>query len=187
MIYNFEDIAFRQQKEKGKQLSEIYRGADMSDWWGGIQRVLKQKMDEYGQKEGKEREMRELATFKQIWDANPIGGSVSKNTLRLLASTANQAAAHEDVDCADFFGRLRDSLNRVIASKEELPAIPSFTGRDTGGSAKHLPKGNFAAQKEPPTPSGLNKPDEKPGDKKPGAKPPTLEPAKTPPGVTPPA
>jgi hypothetical protein len=50
---------------------------------------------------------------------------------------------------------IRDKLNTVIASQEEIPAVPSSTGKPPPGGGGG-PTGNFSAQKEPPSPSGVD-------------------------------
>jgi hypothetical protein len=171
MQLSYEDAAFLGQKRHGQEVSEMYRGKDLVVWWGSIERVVKQKIDEYSQQQGKEKELAELETFLRTWQDNRITGSVNKATVRTLSAAASQAASHDALDTSNFFSNLRDSLNAVIASVEELPTVPSSTGKPVPGGGGPMPKpatptGQFGAQKEPPSPSGVNKGPETP--KKPG-------------------
>lgn len=166
MQITYEDVEFNRQRAAAFKLSEMYSGQDVVEWWGSIERTLKSKIGDYSQQEGKEKELNELRAFLVTWQSNQITASINKTTLRTLAAAANQAGAHDDLATADFFSRLRDSLNRLIASVEELPTVPSSTGKPPGGRKPPMPTGNFGAQKEPPTPSGLNTP-EKPATPKP--------------------
>jgi hypothetical protein len=159
-IPSYEDVEFLRQRNAG-QLSEMYSGQDIVEWWGSIERTLKNKLGDYAQQEGKDKELNELRTFLIVWQANQLTGSINKATVKTLAAAANQAAIHDDLDTAGFFSRLRDSLNRLIASVEELPTVPSSTGRQPpGGRKPPMPTGQFGAQKKPPGPSGVNAPGE---------------------------
>jgi hypothetical protein len=168
-IRTYEDAAFLHSRNQAavRNIVEMYSGQDIVEWWGSIERTLKNKIGEYGQQEGKDHEINELRTFLQTWQSNPINGSINKAVIRTLAVAANQAAAHNEMETSDFFSRLRDSLNRLIASVEELPTLPSSTGKSPGGARKPMPPtGNFAAQKQPPGPTGLNEPTDQDKDKK---------------------
>jgi len=169
-IFSYEDSAFLHSRRQAANLSEMYGGQDVVEWWGSIERVLKSKMGEFSQQEGKDGEINELRTFLLVWQGNPLTGSINKATIKTLAAAANQAASHDTLDTADFFSRLRDSLNRLIASVEELPTVPSSTGKPPGGRKPSMPTGNFAAQKKPPGPSGVNA-SEEPKPKEPAAPP----------------
>jgi hypothetical protein len=157
-IHSYEDVEFLRQRATA-HLSEMYSGQDIVEWWGSIERTLKNKLGEYAQQEGKDKEMNELRTFLLVWQGNPLTGSINKAIIKTLAAAANQAAIHDELDTADFFSRLRDSLNRLIASVEELPTVPSSTGKPPGGRKAPMPTGQFGAQKKPPGPSGLNAPE----------------------------
>lgn len=165
-IYSYEDAAFIGSRKRAADITEVYRGADMVRWWGEQERVLQAKIDEYAQKEGKEGEIASLKVLLDIWRQNRIDGSMRISTLNALYSATAQGAAATGLDTANFIGRLRDNIAQVIATKQELPTVPSSTGKTVPGGglpsgAKHkpvMPTGNFAAQANPPGQTGLNSP-----------------------------
>ena len=61
-----------------------------------------------------------LRTFLKTWKDNPIDGSLNRETIMLLASAADQWSA-DPWDLQTYFLSLRTSLNKLVASEEELP------------------------------------------------------------------
>jgi hypothetical protein len=197
-INSYEDLAFVAARQKAI-LSEVYSGADMVGYWGEIQRILNQKIRDMSTqlKQSKvaadttpgrqptelEQEKNALETFLQLWNATPLDGSLSVSKLKILHGAAIQASSNTSLKTYDFFSRIRDNLGRVIAKTQELPTVPSSTGKSPipGGGlpsrsmAKPTPPtGDFGAQKEPPTPGSPPKPGEpkKPNPPQPAGTPP---------------
>lgn len=149
LTLSVDDVAFLHAAGRWPApIQEAYKGTDVVSWWGGINRAIKSKINTYAEHgDGNSAEIRELEAFLRVWNDNPLSGSISKSTLKTLSAAAAIAAAQEKLGTANFFSHVRDQLNKLTASVEELPAIPSSTGRDQPRAK--APTGLFSAEKEP--------------------------------------
>lgn len=156
----------RNSSEHQPVLLEAWRGDAIVMWYGNIERQLERVLEEqeatrnfpYADK---------IRAFLQTWRANEITGSLNRETLELL-KTAAQMLSVDKWNLKNYFSVLRDQLNRLIASEEELPRgidtdeNPSMGGIGGRGAPPMSP--DFGPEEEAPKDlKGLESEETEPG------------------------
>jgi hypothetical protein len=141
-VTNYEDLTFVGHTWQ-PELLEAYSGAAVVQWYGNIERQLKHLADEY-ESARNHNYVDKIREFLKTWRDTPIDGSLNRESLDVLSATVKQLAV-DGWKLSDYFASIRNQLQRLIASQEELPNVePSPEG--AAGSA-----GPSAGRKEPPT------------------------------------
>jgi hypothetical protein len=117
LISNAADQTF-----SGQPIKEAYKGQDIVQWQGRIERQLTGFIADaerdsnfgYGDK---------LREFLRVWRDNAYTGSINIETTEVLLAATDMLAV-DTWRLASYFGSLRDQLRRLKASTEELPSMP---------------------------------------------------------------
>ena len=186
MVHDYEsmNVLGARQGRITPVLLEAFRGQDIVQWYGNIERQLRRYVEE---NEGTKNYVyaEKLREFLKVWTANEITGSLSVDTIRVL-KTAAEMLAVDAWNLDDYFSNLRDQLRKLQASEEELPRVdmnqnddargPGLGGGGSGGGGGMPPmSGDFGPEENPPgdaaAPAGGNPPEGGP-EGAPGAEPP---------------
>jgi len=100
-------------------IAEDYKGVDIVRWYGTIESQLVKMLESADSKKNRVYSDK-INEFLKIWRSNPITGSINIETIKPLGVAASILAV-DNWDHATYFRSLRDSLNMVIASEEQLP------------------------------------------------------------------
>ena len=143
-------------KPRKAEILEAWSGSDIVRWWGRIERQLKGMRDEAEQ--GRNFPAQEkVQGFLNIWRNNQLTGSINIEQLTPLAAASDMLALDNNAAISSYFGSLRDSLNSLIASEEELPRGADMEQNDplVGGGAGGPPMDpEFGAEDVPPGEEG---------------------------------
>lgn len=124
---------------------EFFKGTQVVRWWGMIERQVKDKIDKY-EATNNPAYADKLRAFLQVWQDNPLTGSINVEDVNALFSAASVEAADPWSE-GNYFSNLRDSLNVLKASEEELPRageMPKDSMLGGGGQGAM-----FGPEKEP--------------------------------------
>lgn len=100
-------------------MCEDYKGTDIVRWYGTIESQIVKMLESSDSKKNRVYSDK-ISEFLKIWRSNPITGSINTEIVRPLATAASLLAV-DSWDHATYFRSLRDSLNILIASEEQLP------------------------------------------------------------------
>lgn len=103
-----------------ERLCEAYSGSDIVQWYGRIERQLRRMLDEAEQGRNYPAEAK-LRGFLKIWRDNQITGSINIENITPLEAASDILSLDNNTSLSSYFGSLRDSLRKLIASEEELP------------------------------------------------------------------
>ena len=107
-------------------LLEAFRGTEVVEWWGRIERQLVDMVNRFETSRDFESKAK-AQTALDIWRKNQISGSLNVETINtLLAST--EILAVDRWNQSNYFAALRDNLRKLVAGQEELPPMPDETG-----------------------------------------------------------
>ncbi len=134
MIHSYEDMGVTFAAEDRPPLLEAYSGEQIVAWWGNIERQLQRMIDKYEDSRNSAY-VDKLRAYLQTWRENQISGSINRETLDPIESSANLLSV-DSWKLNNYFGNLRDQIRKLIASEEQLPRTPS------------------PADRKPPRPSG---------------------------------
>lgn len=114
-------------------LLEAYRGTDIVEWYGRIERSLISLLNDA--EKGKNYAYADkVRQFLKTWRDYPIDGSLNRETLEALKAASEQLAV-DTWNLNSYFSSLRDSLRKLIASEEELPRGIDMTQNEPAMSA----------------------------------------------------
>lgn len=143
---SFEDLAFRSYAPRKPHLIEAFRGKDVVDWQGKIERQLIDSLKE--EEDAKNHAYADkLRQFLQIWRAHPFTGSVNIESVQAL-TTPSDVLAVDDWKYQNYFSNLRDSLRELAASLEELPP-DGLVEPDERGPGAGAPPNDFGPTGKP--------------------------------------
>ena len=176
MRHSYEDWGAASIVRPLPDLLEAFSGTSIVRWAATIKYKLG-KMVEEEEANRNDEYARLLRTFLNTWEANPITGSINRETLEVLKAAANPLSVMK-WNPATYFQGLSTSLDELIADQEQLPAgMPDENGAGPGGPGfSGPPMGNDFGPEENAPPGGPEgpeggKPDETPGGAEPGAEP----------------
>lgn len=120
-------------------LLEAYSGVAIVGWWNQIKFQLARMIEEQESTRNDDY-ARLLRGFLNTWEANPMTGSINRETLELLKAAADPLAKL-DWNPASYFQGVYTSLDRLIADQEQLPAgVPTDQNDEfMGGAGSSLP------------------------------------------------
>ena len=156
MYTNYEAWGLYGQDRSLPHVLESYKGTDIVQWYGTIERQLNDKIR---QAENNRNTVYtdKLRAFAKVWKNHELTGSVNREDVDALSSAA-EMLKEDPWNQANYFSNLFTQLKRIIASVEELPmAAPEDMGGDV---AANLPGGASSAGSTPP---GFGPEDEVPG------------------------
>jgi hypothetical protein len=170
-LYDFGAMLFDQRRP---ELLEAFSGTSIVAWQGRIERQLSDLIDEYDEANNPVY-VDKLRAILQHWKTNQLTGSVNVETIDSLVGPIELAAA-DSWKLQDYFSKLKDSLNVLHASLEELPPgpEPQPAGMErnmmpSGGGGDLPPISDFGPDKDAP-PGGEEPPvegEEAPEDENP--------------------
>lgn len=204
-FHSFEDMARANEASEPSPVLEAFSGSAIVRWANTIKYGIKEKIAK--QEANRNQEYAALLrTYANLWDQNPITGSMNVETLKLLKAAAEPYATM-DWNEQKYFVGIVTSLDELLADQEALPngvdteqnmpmaggggSLPPM-GTDFGpeqgappgmGGAEEAPPGGGAAGGPEPMPD-IEAPQSLPGQ--PGAVPPPIPPGEPGPGAIPP-
>jgi hypothetical protein len=131
-------------------LTEAFSGVAIVAWYGTIERQLEEMIDK-SEANRNHPYANSLRQFLKTWRENEISGSINRETLDVLKSSAAQLAV-SDWKYANYFSNLRDQLRKLVASEEELPreAPPERPKKGGRAGAPEPPEGDYGPTAEEP-------------------------------------
>lgn len=157
-VNDYESLSYCCRSEQAPLL-EAFSGASIVQWYGNIERQLKHLSDEY-ESARNHNYVDKIREFLKTWRDNPIEGSLNREDLDVLSSAARQLAV-DGWKLSDYFASVRNQLQKLIASQEELPhgaeeSPEAETAASTAGlgKSKEPPPGEFGAQEKEGTTPG---------------------------------
>lgn len=146
-------------------LLEAFSGSSIVRWWNQVKFKLGKMVDEQEANRNDEY-ARLIRTFLNTWEANPITGSINRETLEILKAAAGPMAVMKWT-VASYFEGLSTSLDELIADQEQLPAgVPTDQNQGmAGGAGSSLPPLNPSFGPEGEAPPGE---EPAPGEEPPG-------------------
>lgn len=154
--HDYESLAWLDFKlYRPVELTEAYSGTAVVGWYGKIERQLVNLLRDAvsGQNYPYSDKIRE---FLKTWRENQITGSINRETLKSLEAPARQLAV-DNWNLSDYFSSLKDQLNILIASEEQLPRGMEEPGNEP------LPGGGGGGGGGPPMSPSFGAEDEAPG------------------------
>lgn len=116
---DYDSIAYLSESVRDNHLVEVYSGEGIVGWHGNIERQLDRMLTTYEAARNRPYTDK-LATYLKIWRGSPLSGSINIEDVNTLASGA-EVLAVDNWNLKDYFSNLRDQLNKLKASEEELP------------------------------------------------------------------
>ena len=110
---------------------EAYRGTEVVEWWGRIERQLVDMVNRFETSRDFESKSKAQEAL-DVWRKNQITGSINVETVNALESGIRMLAV-DTWNQSNYFAALRDSLRKLVAGQEELPPMPDETGGMGGG------------------------------------------------------
>lgn len=170
-FHSFDEMAQANAAPDTCPVLEAFSGTSIVRWYNNIKYKLRDMIQK--QEANRNDEYADLLrTYANIWERNPITGSINRETLDLLKASS-EPYAKMDWNQQSFFVGLATSLDELIADQEALP-----TGVDTeqnmpsaGGAGASMPplSPDFGPGQEPP-PGAEGQPGAEPGaEGQPGA------------------
>lgn len=161
---DYESLGFINPSVVMPTLLEAFRGTDVVQWSGNIERQVSGFIDDM-ERSNNEPYASKLREFLKIWRDNEITGSINRETLDVLKAAASVLSV-DNWNMSNYFSNLRDQLRKLIASEEELPRDVGpgggepMRGLSAGGGAPPRPEFGPGGAEPPP---GLGEPGE-PGE-----------------------
>jgi hypothetical protein len=148
--HSYEDWATGNAAPPAPDLLEAFSGTSIVRWASTIKYRLQRLIDE--QEANRNFEYAEiLRTFLNTWEANPITGSINRETLELLKAAASPLSVMK-WNQASYFQGLTTSLDELIADQEQVPTgMPDQDASPGGAGMTTPPMGNdFGPEENPP-------------------------------------
>lgn len=142
--HSYEDLGYRPPVKPA--VCEAYRGTDIVDWHGRIEKQLLDMIGDY-EKARNSNYADKLKAFLEIWRENKLDGSINVEDIDSLYA-ASHPLATDEWDPQNYFMNLRSSLRRLKASEEELPRMNPNDAPPPGGGGG-MPGGMFGGEEEP--------------------------------------
>lgn len=179
-FHDYESMGCVNFNQEGPALLEAFSGTAVVQWYGNIERQLGRLLGD-AEKGRNYPYADKLRTFQKIWRDNEITGSMNRETLDVLKSSADVLGV-DNWNLSNYFSNLRDQLRKLVASEEELPRDLDMNANDPmrgmGGGGRGAPpmSNDFGPEDKPPgeedKPEDLEAPplegDQQPGDQPPG-------------------
>ncbi len=149
--FSYEDMSVSQVPE-AQDLLEAFSGSSIVAWSTKIRyKLLKMADDQDNNRNAEYAQL--IRNFLNTWQANPITGSINRDTLEILKAAAEPLSLM-NWNQASYFQGLVGSLDELIADQEQLPTgVPTDQNNEfQGGAGMSMPPmgDEFGAQKEPP-------------------------------------
>jgi hypothetical protein len=116
---DYDSIAYLSESLRDNCLVEVYSGEGIVGWHGNIERQIDRMLTTYEAARNRPY-VDKLSTYLKIWRGNPLSGSINIEDINILVSGA-EVLAVDNWNLKDYFSNLRDQLNKLKASEEELP------------------------------------------------------------------
>ena len=147
----YEDLgAFSARRPNRPTLLEGWRGSQVVEWYGSIERQLESLQREASAAENKDVEAKVYAYLK-TWRENELTGSVNVETVNALLAGSSILAV-DRWNLSNYFSQLRDQLRRLKSSLEELPVA----GFDAQAAGSFSPRASPSRLEPPSTGLDLN-------------------------------
>lgn len=117
--HDYESMGYLNWRLKQPEIMEAWTGTSIVKWHGNIEGQLVNLLQD-AEKGRNYTYADKLREFLKIWRANPITGSINRETLEILKAAADVLSV-DQWDMSAYFRSLRDSLRVLIASEEQLP------------------------------------------------------------------
>ena len=116
---DYDSIAYLSESLRERPIVEVYSGEGIVGWWGNIERQIDRMLATYEAARNRPYTDK-LSTYLKIWRGSPLSGSINVEDINTLVSGA-EVLAVDNWNLKDYFSNLRDQLNKLKASEEELP------------------------------------------------------------------
>jgi len=120
MLHDYESLGWKDANRARPELLEAYKGTDIVQWYGNIERQLQGFVTDADQSNNQPYATKLDTFLNKVWRPNEITGSMNRETLDSLLSGATVLAV-DSWTYQNYFSNLRDQLRKLIASEEELP------------------------------------------------------------------
>jgi hypothetical protein len=118
-FHSFEDMAQANEAPESAPILEAFSGSAIVRWYNTIKFGLKEKIAK--QEANRNQEYAALLrTYSNLWDSNPITGSMNVETVKLLKA-ASEPYATMDWNEQKYFVGISTSLDELLADQEALP------------------------------------------------------------------
>lgn len=160
-FHDYESMAHMNFHQEAPVLLEAFSGTAIVQWYGNIERQLGRLLGD-AEKGRNWPYADKLRKFLQIWRDNEITGSMNREVLDVLKSSADVLGV-DNWNLSNYFSNLRDQLRKLIASEEELPRDLDMNANDPmrgmGGGGRGAPpmSNDFGPEEKPP---GEGKPED---------------------------
>ncbi len=135
-------------------LVEDYSGVQIVGWYGKVGTEMRKKRDHY-ERSGNRILADKITAFLKTWDANPLSGSINRETLEMYKAASLILGNDSNHDIGSFFRSLTTEIDKVIAQTEQLPpaegdstATPTGRASTSFGSA---PMTSFGGEENGPS------------------------------------
>ena len=135
-------------------LIEDYSGVQIVGWYGKVGTELRKKRDHY-ERSNNRILADKITAFLKTWDANPLSGSINRETLEMYKAASLILGNDSNHDIGSFFRSLTTEIDKVIAQTEQLPpaegdstATPTGRASTSFGSA---PMTSFGGEEDGPS------------------------------------
>ena len=142
--HSYEDLV--QVSRIQPAVCEAYRGTDIVDWHGRIEKQLLDLVSDY-EKARNSNYADKLKAYLDIWREYKLDGSINVEDIDSLYAGAHPLA-QDEWDPQNYFMNLRSSLRRLKASEEELPRMNPNDAPPPGGGGGGMPGGMFGGEEE---------------------------------------
>lgn len=116
---DYDSIAYLSESLRDSKIVEVYSGEGIVGWHGNIERQMDRMLTTYEAARNRPYTDK-LSAYLKIWRNNPLSGSINVEDINTLNSGA-EVLAVDNWNLKDYFSNLRDQLNKLKASEEELP------------------------------------------------------------------
>lgn len=154
MFHDYESMGCMNFNQEAPALLEAFSGTAIVQWYGNIERQLGRLLAD-AEKGRNFPYADKLRKFQQIWRDNEITGSMNREVLDVLKSSADVLGV-DNWNLSNYFSNLRDQLRKLIASEEELPRDLDMNANDPmrgmGGGGRGAPpmSNDFGPEEKPP-------------------------------------
>lgn len=143
MFHDYESMGWKDAHQARPILLEAYKGTDIVQWYGNIERQLQGFVGDAEQSHNQPYSTKLDTFLNKVWRPNEITGSMNRETLESLLAGATVLAV-DDWTYQNYFSNLRDQLRKLIASEEELPRggdeVEPMAGTSRGGGPPMNPE-----------------------------------------------
>lgn len=152
MRHSYEDWGAATAAPPALDMLEAFNGVSIVRWFNTVKFKLQKMIEE--QEANRNHEYANLVrTFLNTWQANPITGSINRETLEILKAASEPLSVMKWAP-ASYFQGLATSIDELIADQEQLPSgVPTDqNGGFAGGAGFSAPPmgGDFGPEEENP-------------------------------------